>query len=244
MHTGVSGAGRWIAGAGLAGAFMLLPAAAFAQDLTLHGTTTVKGQDTPTTTYFSVNATRTATGDGRDVIVRLDAKKIFIIDAKRQTYTEMTFDDMQKMAAAATAGMENMPPEAAAQMKRLMGGGGGVTVTPTGAGETIAGYATEKYHVVLGSMMDIDLWVAPALVTPPVFYDAMQAIVPSNPMMDMKKLFEEYKKIKGMQLKSVTNMKMMGQAITTTTVVTSVDKGPIPAGTFDVPAGYKPVPMK
>jgi hypothetical protein len=39
-------------------------------------------------------------------------------------------------------------------------------------------------------------------------------------------------------------MKMMGMSFTTTSVVTSVEKGPIPASRFEIPAGYKSVPFK
>lgn len=109
--------------------------------------------------------------------------------------------------------------------------------------QTIAGYATQNYHVAMGPI-EMDMSVAPALALPAVYYDAMKALAPANPMFDMKKLHEEFKKIKGTPLKTVTNMKMMGQSMTTTELVTSVDKGPIPAGTFDVPAGYKLVAMK
>ena len=63
--------------------------------------------------------------------------------------------------------------------------------------------------------------------------------MPANPMMDLRKMFEEFKKIKGTALKTVTNMKMMGMNSTTTMEVTSVDKTPVPASAFDVPAGYK-----
>jgi hypothetical protein len=79
---------------------------------------------------------------------------------------------------------------------------------------------------------------------PPVYYDAMKSLMPANPMFDIKRLYEEYKKINGTPMKSITNMKMMGQAITTTVLVTAADKTPIPASTFDVPAGYRSVPMR
>jgi len=245
MHTEGRGAATWIAAVVLAGAFALTPSMLFAQDLTLHGTRTQpRGPEVATTSYFTPTAIRQTTGDGNEVILRLDSKKMVTLDNKRKTYSEMTFDELQKMALAATAGMENLPPEAAAQMKKLMGGAGGdVTVTATGPGETIAGYATQNYHVAMGPI-EMDMSVAPALALPTVYYDAMKALAPANPMFDMKKLYDEFKKIKGTPLKTVTNMKMMGQSMTTTELVTSVDKAPIPAGTFDVPAGYKLVALK
>ncbi len=246
-HTERRRLGRaWIATAGLTGALVLAPAVLSAQDLTLHGTTNVRGQETPVTMFFSAPAMRSTTGDS-DIIVRLDAKKIFAIDARQKTYSEMTFADVQKATgAAAAAGMENLPPEAAAKMKQMMGGmpGGDVTVTPMGAGETIAGYATQKYHLTMGSAIEMDVWAAPALMMPTVYYDAMKAMVPRSPMLDMTKLFDAFKRIKGTHLKSVMNMTMMGQTVATTTVITSVDRGAIPAATFQVPAGYKSVPMR
>jgi hypothetical protein len=244
-----AGRAGWTVAAALASAIVLAPGMLLAQDVTLRGTTISltdfmahtrmafldKGRETPTTLYISQMATRSSTGEGMDVIIRLDAKKMFIIDNKKKTYSERTFDEMEKMAAG--AGKENPPPEAAAQMRPMMGSGE-VTVTPLGPGETIAGYATEKYHVTNGAEMEVDVWMAPALVMPAAYYDAMKSLMPANPM------FDEYKKIGAMQLKSVSTMKVAGHLITTTTVVKSVDKAPIPSATFDVPAGYKAVPMK
>lgn len=238
-------AGRtWIAALALAALFA--PALLCAQDLTLVNTTTANGRQTQTTQYITATATRTSAGDGSEVVLRLDQKKMYLIHSKQKTYSEMTFDEMQKMASAASSAMNNLPPEAAAQMQKMMGGmgGGQVTVTHVGAGEVIAGYPTEKYHVVIGAIMEGDIWAAPGLSLPAVFYDAMKAATPSTPMLDMKKLYEEYKKIKGVPLKSVSNTKMMGQSMTSTTLVTAVDKSRIPASTFEVPAGFKLVPMK
>lgn len=229
----------------LAVASVLAPAMLCAQDLTLVNTTDANGRQVQTKQYISALGTRSTSGDGSEVIVRLDQKKMYVVRPAQKTYSEMTFDEMQKMASSAASAMQNLPPEAAAQMQKMMGGAGSaVTVTHVGPGETIAGYATEKYHVVLGGLMEGDIWAAPALVLPTVFYDAMKAAAPSTPMLDMKKVYEEYKKIKGIPLKSVSTTKMMGREMTSTTVVTSVDKTPIPPATFDVPAGYRLVPMK
>ncbi len=231
----------------LVAAVLLVPALASAQDFTLVGTTTAAGRQLQKTDYITANATRTSMGDGSEVILRLDQKKMYVLRPAQKTYSEITFDEMQALASKAAAALDNLPPEAAAQMQKMMGGmggGGQVTVTHVGPGENIAGYATEKYHIVLGTMMEGDLWAAPDLVLPPMFYDAMKAATPANPVFDMKKLYDEYKKIKGMPLKTVTTTKMMGRSMTSTTVTTRVDKSPIPASTFEVPAGFKLVPMQ
>ncbi len=235
---------RWWVG-GLALAALLVPALVSAQDLTVVSTTTANGKQVQKTDYISPTATRTGMGDGGEIILRLDQRKMYLLRPAQKTYSAMTFDELQAMAAKATAAIENLPPEAAAQMKKMMGGMGvgEVKVTHVGPGEPVAGYSTEKYHVVLGTMMEGDIWAAPALGLPALFYDAMKAATPANPILDMKKLFDEYKKIKGMPLKTVTNTKMMGQSMTSTTLATSVAKSPIPASTFEVPAGFKLVPM-
>lgn len=244
-HVEVGRAGRvWLAA--LVFAVLCAPVIASAQDLTLKSTTTANGRQMEKTDYISAAATRTGMGDGSEIILRLDQRKMYFLRPAQQTYSEMTLDEVQKMASAASAALEGLPPEAAAQMQKMMGGmggGGQLSVTHVGPGETIAGYATEKYHIVFGTMMEGDIWAAPALVVPAMFYDSMKAVTPSNPIFDMKKLFDEYKKIKGMPLKSVTNTKMMGQSMTSTMVTTSVDKAPIPPSTFEVPAGFKLVPM-
>jgi hypothetical protein len=233
----------WIASLALAS--VLVPAMLCAQDLTIVNSTDANGRQMQTKQYISALGTRATSGDGTEIIVRVDQKKMYVLHPAQKTYSEMTFDEMQKMASSAASAMENMPPEAAAQMKKMMGAMGPTTVTVThvGPGETIAGYATEKYHVVLGALMEGDIWATPALTFPPVFYDAMKAAAPSTPMLDMKKVYEEYKKIKGIPLKSVSKTKMMGREMTSTTLVTSVNKSAIPPATFAVPAGYKLVPM-
>lgn len=226
-------------------AALLAPAIVVGQDLTVVSTATANGRQVQKTDYIGATATRTGMGDGSEIILRLDQKKMYLLRPAQKTYSEMTFDELQAMAAKATAAIEKLPPEAAEQMKKMMGamGAGEVTVTHVGPGEPVAGYATERYHVVLGTMMEGDIWAAPALTLPPMFYDAMKAATPVNPILDMKKLFDEYKKIKGMPLKTVTQSKMMGQSMTSTTLATSVDRKPIPPSTFEVPAGFKLVPM-
>jgi hypothetical protein len=228
----------WIAALVFTAVVVMIPAAVLAQDLTLHESSTIQNKPaTPSTTFLSKIGTRHNGVDGKDVIVRLDTQKVVSIDNKKKTYTEMTFEEIQNLAQATTA---SMPPEALAQMKKMgMGGGTGeATVTSLGAGEPIAGYATQKYHISM-SPLEIDIWAAPDVVTPAQYFDAMKALMPANPMMDLRKMFEEFKKIKGTALKTVTNMKMMGMNSTTTMEVTSVDKTPVPASAFDVPAGYK-----
>ena len=115
-------------------------------------------------------------------------------------------------------------------------------VTKIGPGEEIAGYRTEKYAVQ--GMMEMEIWAAPDLKVPELYYEALKMSVPANAVFDVRKLFDEFKKIDGMTLKTVTTMKMLNMDVKTETVVTSVERTPIPASVFAVPEGYKLVPAE
>ncbi len=228
------------------------PAAAqglFSKDLTLHETTTGAGgmgggANITTTTYFSGNAMKRSSSDGNDTIIRFDTGKMISIDNKKKTYTEMSMEELQAMLDKTAGAMQQMNGEAAAAMRKMMGGGGNLSfsVTKVGPGEPVAGYATEKYQVK--GPIEMEIWAAPEVKVPAAYYDAMKARARPNPLFDMAKMYDEFKKINGMALKTVSTMKMMGKEMTTTTVVNSVEKGPVPASTFAIPAGYKQVAMK
>ncbi len=233
-----------------AGALQNAKAQIFTQDLTMHTTSTSPGMGgrgggtTTGTEYFSKNATKVTSSDGNDTIVRFDAEKIILIDNKQKTYSEMTFKQLQEMVSQASAVLGQLSGEQAAAMKKMMGGqmSAPVSLAKQGPGETIAGYATEKY--LLQGPMEMEIHSASALKIPSAYYDIMKIRMPANPLFDMGKMIEEMKKINGIPLKTVTIMRMMGQEMKTTKVVTSVDKGSIPASIFEVPAGYKSVPFK
>jgi hypothetical protein len=220
----------------------------FTQDLMLQSSTTSpglagKGGGTTTDTeYFSKNATRMSSSDGKDTIVRFDTEKFITLDTKQKTYTEMTFKQMQEMLSKTGEALNQMKGEQLAAMRKMMGGmATTVTVTKVGPGETIAGHATQKY--LFKGPMDIEIHAASDLKIPPAYYDMVRLRMPSNPVFDIGKMFDEMKKLNGIPLKTVTNLRMMGQEMRTTKIVTSIKKGPIPASVFEIPAGYKQVPF-
>jgi Domain of unknown function (DUF4412) len=212
------------------------------QGLTMTETTTSNNKTTTGTVYFSGNATKRVTAEGRDTILRFDQGKLITIDNKKKTYTEMTFQEMEAMLKQATAGLEQNQ-EALAAVQKMMGGMmAQITVTPQGPGETIAGYATQKYLIT--GPMEMEISAAPDLKVPAAYYDAMQIRMPANPLFDMRKMYDAFKQINGWPMKTVMKLKMMGMNTTTTTEVTSVQKGAIPPATFEVPSGYKLVTEK
>lgn len=229
----------------------LHPASARAQDVTLKQTSTTTGAPMAggggpqtATIYLSRHAIRHSSSDGSDLIMRFDQEKMISIDHAQKTYTALTFDEMQKMIDQAAGAMKQMDPKQAEAMRQVMGGAiGEIKVTKLGPGETIAGYATEKYEVSMPPLV-MEMHAAPSLTLPPAYYNAMKLRTPGTPMFDAGRMYDEMKKIEGMVLKQVSTMRIMNMSSTTTTVTTSVDKGALAPSTFDPPAGYKAVPFK
>ncbi|MBN2339599.1 MAG: DUF4412 domain-containing protein [Acidobacteria bacterium] len=208
----------------------------------MHSRTTGSGMgasDSTATEYFGRSAMRTRTEGGDDSIIRFDEKKILTLDHRTKTYSEVTFDQLQTMLDRAGEALEEHGEEMET-VKKMMGlADMSITVTEAGPGETIAGYPTAKY--LLRGPMEIEIHAATDLRIPPAYYDMMKLRAPDNPVLDMKKLIDEMKRIEGFPLKTVTTMKMMNMEMKTTRVVTSIEKGAIPAAVFEIPAGYRRV---
>jgi len=218
------------------------------QGLTLHKETTSSGMmgrgggTMKSTIYFSGKGMRMTTEGGNDMLVQLDRGKFITIDHKKKSYTELDQDGLQKTIDSATSKMGEDRDQMEAMRKMMGNVAADFSVTRQGAGGTIAGYATEKYLVT--GPVQMEIWAAPELTVPASYYDALKVQMPSNPLFDTSKMYEEFKKIDGVTLKEVMTMNMMGMSFTTSSIVTSVEKGPIPATTFEIPAGYKAVPFK
>jgi hypothetical protein len=220
----------------------------FSQDLTVLSTTTSTGMmgrgggTTTGTDYYSKNAIKMTSSDGNDSIVQFDSEKFITINNKKKTYSEMTFKQLQENLSTAGKRME-ADPETMAAMKKMMGSAmDSFSVAKEGPGEQIAGYATEKYRIQ--GPVEMEIWAAPSLKIPAAYYDVLKFQMPANPMFDMQKLYDEMKKVEGIPLKSVMVIKMMNMEMKTTKVVTSVEKGAVPASMFEIPAGYKLVAAK
>jgi hypothetical protein len=219
----------------------------FREDLTLNETTTSTGimgqgqRNTTTTNYFSKNVIKHSSSDGTDTIIYLDQGKIVSIDNKNKTYTEITVQQLNELFAKMSAEMSKNAEQAEA-VRKMIGQTAAVSVIKQGPGETIAGYATEKYLVT--GPLQMEIWAAPELKVPALYYDAIKMSIPRNPIFDVGTMYDEMKKISGITLKSVTTMKMLDVEIKTTSIVTSVKKGTIPASMFAVPSDYKLVSTK
>ena len=218
---------RFLSGAFLV--FMALASPLAAQDLTV---TTVEDGETETL-YVGRAAMRYVT-ESDDIIIRLEQKKYILVDHAEKTYSELTFDQMRKMAAGVG---KDLDPKDKEELSRSLDGGRESTFKRMGPGDTILGYKTEKY-LLTGPLGQIEVHAAPSLETPAAYFEAINL----NAGGPFAGLTEQFKAIKGMMLKTVSNLKILGSPIVTTSVATRVDRSPIPAARFEPPSGYKNVP--
>jgi hypothetical protein len=218
------------------------------QDLTLHETTRTSGlaggdRSISTTNFFSRNAMKRTAPDGNDTIIRVDEGKIITINHAQKTYSSVSVSELSQVLEKTAAEEGENNKEQVEAMRQVMGEMmNSYKVTKIGPGEMIAGFRTEKYTVQ--GMLEMEIWAAPDLKVPELYYEALKMSVPANAMLDVRKLFDEFKKIDGMTLKTVRTMEMLNTEVKTETVVTSVERTPIPASVFSIPEGYKQVPAE
>ena len=217
-----------------------LVAQASPEGITLHQKTVVTGipsgvpqGDGTETTYHSSEGMRHNYSAGTDIIVRFSDRKMILLDHKKKTYSEMTFDQIREsiQKAASELKQQQQTPDTVRQML------GEVAFTDEGPGEEVAGFATRKYLIQMPPM-EIRIWSAKELPVPSHYYDGLKLGAQANPMFDMGKIYDALKTMKGLAVKTVTSMEAMGTEITTTTTVTSVERGPLPSSIFEVPADY------
>ncbi len=225
--------------------WVLFPLSLHADDegVIIHMRTTqtgMEGSDTGTrTVYYTPGAVRDESSKGVDSIILFNQEKFIMINHQKKTYTEMTFDEMEKMAKKAEEAANT--PEQQKQreaLRQMLGESGPPSVSELGPGEEIAGYKTKKYLVKIPPMIEMQAWTAPDLPVPNAYYDALKLQRASNPFFDVGAIMDVMKKLDGMQLKSETSVKFMNLSVKISNEAISVEKHMIPDGTFQPPADY------
>ncbi len=188
------------------------------------------------------------TGNGSDMIFRLDKQLLWTVKPEEKTYSEVTFADMEKMAGESAQRMEamkkrmkEMPEEQRKMMEKMMGANDQpVEVKSTGESKSISGYPCKKFVVLRGKEQIMSLWITdqlkefkPLMADWKNFSERMSAMTAQF----AKGMSDIYKKINGFPMQ--TTLSIMGQTITTT--VTKVEKHSTPASEFEIPAGYTKV---
>jgi hypothetical protein len=195
----------------------------FKTDLTVTEVTTTPSLRTITTTkYFSGDAIRSTSTDGTDYILRYDTRKVIILNNTKRTYTEITFDQLNVKSDSLT-----VTQAVAAKESRE------AAFLPQGPGETIVGYATERYVLLQAPFKEAE-----------ASYESIRARGPQPALFDAAKLLDKTTLIKGATLKTVVTMTLKDKTDVSTTITTGVDKAKIAASKFEVPSGYTLAKLK
>jgi hypothetical protein len=200
--------------------------------------------------FFMPKMVKTVSEEGEVMLLRIDKKIVYTVNAKEKQYSETTFNEidtllakMVKKTKAASEQMKeqfkNMPEAQRKMMEQMMGGAGNeapVVTKNTGEKKKIAGYNCTKYVIMQGEKEMVTVWATPDL----------------KEFAGMRKDFEEFSKrimgqMPGMGAAVEELMKLPGFGMETqfgtmmTQVVTSMEKRTTPAAEYVVPNGYTKV---
>ncbi len=171
------------------------------------------------------------------IIVRLDLNKIYTIDHSKKTYSEIHLPvEIDKV----------LPPEAKQMMEVMQIKSS--SIKETTEIQTIRGWLCQKFLVdVEISMMEmilpmkVEIWTSRDLgIDLSTYKKLYDAIFSLNPF--MKNLSEEFGKIEGYPVLTISSMKRMGTETKEREEVVSVEKKDVPAKTFSLPKGYEKIP--
>lgn len=221
------------------------------------GAFTVMGQSQPEKNetmvmWLGANKARTDLEAGKSTIFLGDQKQLIVLDHSKMTYAEMPMD-IGKMVDEALAANEKDNAEAAEAKKRLGGlmkglakgmmGEMSVKVTETGETKKIGGWNCRKYLIEMNMGMGGtagEAWATEDIkIDAGVYFTALNAMMAGQQGFD--KIVKEMQKVKGVVVSQTSTAKMMGSEVTTTTELLECADKDAPAGTYEVPAGYKKV---
>jgi hypothetical protein len=184
------------------------------------------------TTWISKNKMRQDDGNATSIIIRLDKKKVFVLNHIEKTYSEMDLPvDLE----------ENTPHETHSIIKVMK-----ISSSVFEAKETrvIKGWKSHKFTAdisisIMGMEMPMtmEIWASKDtgidLRTFRKFYAVLLSINPFT-----KDLWEEFQKIEGYPLLTKISMKVKGMETKSEEEVVTVEENKAPRGTYDLPSEY------
>jgi len=202
--------------------------------------------------WLGANKAWTDQEDGKSTILLGDKKILYMLDHNKMQYAEMPMD-LDKMINEATAGEGKEDAETAEARKKLPGfmknlmkgvvDSMSAKVTETAETKKIGNWNCRKYLIdmnMMGGEMKSEAWATEDIKIDYGFYfTAANGMLAGRPGFD--KIVKEMQKVKGVIVYQTGTTKMMGADMTSTTELVECSDQTAPAGTYEVPAGYKKV---
>lgn len=203
--------------------------------------------------WLTENGFRTSSEDNT-MIMMFDKQKMIMIDHKEKTYTEMpmNFNEMISNAAKEEGAEDENAEQYQEAMHGMMQGmmKMEVTVQPTSESKVINGWKCKKYIMTMNMFTGkntSEIWATEDIKIDPNLYAKFSAAISTaNPLMQNMtgSVMEEMKKIKGVQVLSISTQNVMNQKVSSSTELLDFKTGNAPDNLFQIPAGYKKAKMK
>ena len=170
------------------------------------------------------------------MIFRLDKNRLYIVDHADKTYSEITLPiDLRKMMPK---GSEAMADQIAAGMKVT------VQVTPRDETKKVGQWNARRYDVTVQSAMGMKIattmWVSKEIEGFAAFNKMAGTMASLQP--GSGEWVKQLEKIDGFPVLTESRVDALGAQFGTREELVSVETKAAPAGTYDLPAGYKARP--
>lgn len=174
--------------------------------------------------------------DGQSMIVRLDQKRLYLVDHEDKTYSEIALPiDLRKMMPK---GSEEMADQIAAGMKVS------VQVTPRDENRKVNQWNARRFDVAIQSAMGMKiamtLWVSKEIESFAPFNKLAATVASLQP--GSAAWVAELEKIDGFPVLQETNVDALGARFGTREELVSIETQEAPAGAYEPPAEYKAQP--
>lgn len=197
-------------------------------------------KDVVKTTWITDDKMRSDDED-QSIIVRLDKQVIYAVNHKEKSFIEIPMD--------AAKSLVDKGDEQAAEMMQMMQGmmkNIKATVTETGEKKKINAWQCTKYLKTITLPMGqvtSEVWATQDIkLDYELFARVAASMMAVQPGMAgaMDDMIEEFKKIKGVPVLTITTTKIMNSEIKSSEELLEVKEDTPPAGTYDLPkSGYK-----
>lgn len=210
----------------------------FGQDLTVVSKTTVGDRAGTSTQYMTSTKSRSTDGQ-TDSIVEFSTGRFVFIDHNTKEYWESSTQEMAAYFDKAEQSMKGNP-----MFESMFGGPDDVVIEKGKGSRKIIGYDCDEYTMKMGSALVFELCAAKGLEAPARYFEGRKASFAAMGPMGKRyaKMFDEMKKIKGYPLSVAIDLDMGAMKQHTLSEATEIKKSPIPASTFEIPAGYRKKP--
>jgi hypothetical protein len=209
---------------------------------------TIPASDKISTTWISGDKARIEQSADTTILVHLDKSVVYFLDNKKKTYAELSLDAITKsiQTAAADAGASEEEQDGVAAMMQGMMSMMKITatVTPTTEHKKIGAWNCTKYSLsqtmgMAGTTVS-ELWASQEIKVDPEFYAKFSnfAFVKFT---GFAEALQEYKKIKGVPVLISSTSEVMKTSIKTTQELQEAQEAGAPAGSYDIPKGYKKI---